>query len=71
MRRRQRLNNRDLYDILTDLNDTMKGGVTYYFCIVELMKDDYIYDEDKERCFHHADCKKCEECIQRYINEEE
>lgn len=61
------------YDLLMKLNDSIKFS-NEYLCLMEHLRDDYIYDieeDDKMRCRYAIDQENpdCDKCIQRWLNE--
>lgn len=63
---RDKLLNKSLYDLLSDINDCYDR----YLCIIENLEADYRYDKEKARCRSSATKEDCSKCIQRYLNEE-
>ena len=74
MKRREQINNKNLYDRLLYLNASLIWD-TDVRCVKEFLTDEYQYADDgsKERCFikrFDDNGKKCKRCIQRLLNEE-
>lgn len=57
----------NLYELLLYFNDEMMYGC--YDCIVECLRDEFIYDDNNNRCYQ-SDDKNCSECIQKWLKEE-
>lgn len=74
VKRRQQINNKNLYDRLLYLNAFLIWD-TDTRCVKEFLTDEYQYADDrsKRRCYimrFEDNGEKCKHCIQQFLNEE-
>lgn len=67
MKNRKKILETSTYDFLMNLNENIMNG--NYACIIECLTDEYQYD-DRDRCRCKNSSKKCNICIQKWLNEE-
>lgn len=68
MKNRKKILQINTYDFLMGLNENIMSGD--YKCIKEALTGEYQYDE-RDRCRCVCSSKRCEYCIQKWLNEEE
>jgi hypothetical protein len=74
MKKREKLQNMEPYDLLNELNKSIMYQ-DEYVCLIEHLRGEKIWDDATEmRCRYTtrygASYKDCERCIQAWLNEE-
>lgn len=67
MTNRERILKTATYDFLVDLNSNIQDGG--FACVIECLTDEYQISTGRERCITVE--HDCDECIQKWLNEEE